>query len=144
MGNVVSLNKQQTLDEAFPDVFPGAVPLGERVLVQLRSAKRVSKGGILLPEEAREYERSMTTIGKVIAVGSLAYRDREDPKKFWPEGSWCVVGDYVRVPKWGGDRWEFPVSEEPDSPVARFVIYKDREIIAKIVGDPLNFKDYIL
>ena len=24
----------------------------------------------------------------------------------WPEGSWCEVGDYIRVPKWGGDRWE--------------------------------------
>lgn len=144
MSNVVSLDRsQQTLVDAFPEAPPGAEPLGDRVLVQLRVAKKVSKGGILLPSEAQEHERWMTTIGKVIALGPLAYRDREDPSKPWPEGIWCQAGDFVRVPKWGGDRWEIALGEDANAPTARFVIYRDKEVIARITGDPLSFRDYL-
>lgn len=144
MSNVVSMpNKKQSLEDAFPQAAPGALPLGDRVLVQLRVAKRMTKGGIILPEESRDQERWVTTIGKVVALGPLAYRDREDPTKEWPEGIWCREGDFVRVPKWGGDRWDVAMGEGNDSPVARFVIYRDKEIIAKITGDPLSFTDYI-
>ena len=36
------------LEEAFPSVEPGLIPFGSRVLVQIRSAKKTSAGGIIL------------------------------------------------------------------------------------------------
>lgn len=135
----------RTIEEAFPYADPGAKPFGAGVLVQLRTPKRFSAAGIALPEESQEQERWMTTIGKVISFGPLAYRDRDDPKAEWPEGSWCKEGDFVRCPKWGGDRWEIPTGKtDGRNPVmARFVIYKDRELMALITGDPLSFVDYL-
>lgn len=130
------------LREAFPPCEPGAVPYGERVLVQLRSPKKKSAGGLLLPEETRDQEKWMTTVGLVLMVGPLAFRDRATLQP-WPEGIWASPGDYVRCPQHGGDRWEIPLTDEPNGPVARFVIYRDRELIAKITGNPLAFVNYV-
>ena len=44
------------VNEAFPSVEPGLVPFGSRVLVQIRSAKKTSSGGIILHSETRETE----------------------------------------------------------------------------------------
>lgn len=133
---------EQTLAEAFPDVDPGARPFGDRVLVQLRTPKKTSAGGIVLVEETKDYEKWVTTVGKVIAVGPLAFRDRSTLDQ-WPEGVWAQIGQFVRVPKHGGDRWEFPLTDGPQPEMARFVIYRDRELIGLITGDPLSFKDYV-
>lgn len=131
------------LEEAFPKVPHGVDPSGGRVVVQLRSPKRKTSGGIVLPDESKDFEKWNTATGKVIALGPLAYKDR-NTGEMWPEGAWCKVGDYVRVPKWGGDRWEMPVpdAKHPDE-TARFVVYNDREIIGVITTDPSLFKDYV-
>ena len=66
-----------------------------------------------------------------------------DTMQSWPEGSWAQVGDYVRVPKWGGDRWEREVTgEEGEDPVL-FMTLNDHELIAKVTDDPLSFKAYV-
>ena len=137
------MSTTEELAAAFPEVDPGAKPFGNGVLVQLRNAKRVSAGGIVLPSATRDQEKWLTTVGKVISVGPLAFKNRETLEA-WPEGTWAKAGDYVRCPKWGGDRWEFSLDEnDPDSDLARFVIFKDRELIAAITGDPLSFRDYV-
>ena len=46
----------------------------------------------------------------------------------WPEGNWVEVGDFVRMPKWGGDRWEVTMNDEE---TALFSIFNDHEVIAK-------------
>jgi co-chaperonin GroES (HSP10) len=93
------------LEDAFPLVDPGAIPLGARVLVQLRKAKkRMTESGIILPEETRDTERAQNPVGKVISMGPLAFKKR-DTMEPWVEGIWCKEGDYLRVPKWTGDRW---------------------------------------
>lgn len=132
----------QTLEEAFPNIDPGAKPYGDRVLVQLRTPKTKS-GSILLPEETRDQDAWMTSIGKVLAVGPLAFKDRVTLQP-WPEGIWAKVGDYVRCPKHGGDRWEFPIDPaNPRGPKARFVIYRDRELIGELTRDAREFVDYV-
>ena len=137
------MSTPEELLRAFPELDPGAKPYGDRVLVQLRNAKRVSDGGIVLPSETRDQEKWLTTVARLIAVGPLAFKDRNTLTP-WPEGTWAAVGQYIRVPKWGGDRWEFPVDEnDPDSDLARFAIFRDRELIAEITTDPLKFKDYV-
>jgi co-chaperonin GroES (HSP10) len=129
------------LREAFPAVDPGAKPLGARVLVQLRRTKdTTTSAGIILVQETKETEKWNNMVAKVVEIGPLAFKKR-DTMEPWPEGSWCEVGDYLRVPKWGGDRWEVPVPDE-DEP-ALFMILNDHEIIAKVTGNPLQVKAFL-
>jgi co-chaperonin GroES (HSP10) len=129
---------------AFPSVDPGAKPLGGRILVQIRrSKKKTTKGGIMLIEETKETEKWNTQVAKVIEIGKLAFRHR-DSMKSWPEGSWCEAGDYIRVPKWGGDRWEVKVpGEDSNEDPALFMIINDHEVIAKITGNPLETRAFL-
>ena len=130
--------------EAFPALDPGAKPLGARVLVQLRrTKKKTSSGGIILVEETRETEKWQNMVAKVIELGPLAFKKR-DTMEPWVEGIWCEIGDYVRVPKWGGDRWEVPVpgATDDEDPVL-FMVLNDHELIAKITGNPLDVKAFV-
>ena len=142
MTEPVAFNEADVRD-AFPAVDPGATPLGARVLVQLRrSKKRTTSAGIILVEETKETEKWNNMVAKVISIGPLAFKQR-DTMEPWPEGSWCEVGDYLRVPKWGGDRWEVPVEGQPDEDPALFMILNDHEIIAKVTGDPLAMRAFL-
>ena len=129
---------------AFPSVDPGAKPLGGRILVQLRRAKRkATKAGIILVSETKETEKWQNMVAKVIEIGPLAFRKR-DTMEPWPEGSWCQPGDFIRVPKWGGDRWEVKVPGEDDlEDPALFSILNDHEVIAKVTGNPLDMKAFL-
>ena len=50
--------RENELAWAFPAVEPGALPLGGRILVQLRRTKKKStSSGIILVEETRETEK---------------------------------------------------------------------------------------
>ena len=129
---------------AFPEVDPGMEPFGGRVVVQLRRIKKkATKAGIILVEETKENEKWNNMIGKVVAVGPLAFKNR-DTMQPWPEGTWAEVGDYVRVPKWGGDRWEIrvPGDDDLEDPVL-FMTLNDHELIAKVTSNPLSFKAYV-
>jgi co-chaperonin GroES (HSP10) len=126
---------------AFPSVDPGAKPLGGRVLVQLRRTKKtVTSAGIILVEETKETEKWNNMVAKVIENGPLAFKKR-DSMEPWPEGSWCEPGDFIRVPKWGGDRWEVEVSDDEEK--ALFMILNDHEIIARVTGDPLLMRAFV-
>lgn len=122
------------LSDAFPAVDPGLVPFGERVLVQIRTPKRKSAGGIILHHDTRETELWNTQVGKIISVGPGAFKNR-DTLEPWPEGEWAQPGVFVRVPKYGGDRWEVPIPGTDEK--ALFVIFKDHNLIGQITGDPL-------
>ena len=143
MNEPVAFNEAE-MAWAFPSVDPGAKPLGGRILVQLRRAKKkATSAGIILVEETKETEKWNNMVAKVIAIGPLAFKNR-DTMQGWPEGSWCEVGDYIRVPKWGGDRWEVkvPGDDELEDP-ALFMILNDHEVIATVTGDPLAMKAFL-
>ena len=128
---------------AFPEVDPQAKPLGARILVQLKRTKKTTASGFILLQETKETEKWQNMVAKVLIIGPLAFKNR-DTMQPWPEGSWCEVGDYVRVPKWGGDRWEVPVpNESPNEEQALFMILNDHEVIATVTGDPLTMKAYL-
>jgi len=129
---------------AFPDVKPGQHPFGGRVIVQLRRIKKTA-GRIIIVDETKENEKWNNMIGKVVAIGPLAFKNR-DTMQPWAEGSWAEIGDYVRVPRWGGDRWERFVPSETDETVQEPVLFmtiNDHELIASITDDPLSFKAYV-
>lgn len=127
-------------DEAFPKIDPGAEPFGSRVLVQFRTPKKKTAGGIILTDETVETEKWNTQVARVIAVGPLAFRSR-DKKTEWPEGAWAHPGDFVRVSKYGGDRWEVPVGDGKENAV--FAIFNDLDLIAKVTCDPLTMKAFV-
>jgi co-chaperonin GroES (HSP10) len=143
MTNEEALKESAELAWAFPSVDPGAKPLGGRILVQLRRTKKKTSGsGIILVEETKETEKWQNMVAKVIHVGPLAFKHR-DTMQSWPEGSWCEPGDFIRVPKWGGDRWEVAVPDQDDEDPALFAVFNDHEMIAKVTGNPLNMKAYL-
>jgi co-chaperonin GroES (HSP10) len=143
MSNQEALKESAELAWAFPSVDPGAKPLGGRILVQLRRTKKKTSGsGIILVEETKETEKWQNMVALVIHVGPLAFKHR-DTMQSWPEGSWCEPGDFIRVPKWGGDRWEVSVPNEPDEDPALFAVFNDHEMIAKVTGDPLTMRAYL-
>lgn len=127
------------LTEAFPPAEPGIIPFGSRVLVQIRTPKSRTASGIILDSGSRDTEKWNTQVGKVIAVGPLAFKNRNTQTE-WPEGAWCKPGDYVRVAKYGGDRWAVPVENGDD---ALFVIFNDLDIIGGVQGDPLAIRAFL-
>lgn len=143
MSNPVASNEAE-MAWAFPSVDPGAKPLGGRILVQLRrTTKKATSMGIILVEETKETEKWQNMVAKVIEIGPLAFKHR-DTMLGWPEGSWCAVGDFIRVPKWGGDRWEVRVpGEDENEDPALFMVLNDHEVIAKLTGDPLAMKAFL-
>jgi co-chaperonin GroES (HSP10) len=129
----------EALLEAFPDADPGITPFGSRVLVQIRSPKTKTASGIIIDNGSRDTEKWNTQVAKVVSVGALAFKNRNTMDS-WPEGSWCKPGDYVRVAKYGGDRWEVPM---PNGETALFVIFNDLDIIGQVTGDPLAIRAFI-
>ena len=143
MSNSPVASNEAELAWAFPSVDPGAKPLGARILVQLRrTKKKVTSAGIILVEETKETEKWNNMVAKVIDIGPLAFKKR-DTMEPWPEGSWCDVGDFLRVPKWGGDRWEAKVPGQKDEDPALFMILNDHEVIAKVTGDTLAMRAFV-
>ena len=69
-------------------------PLGDRVLVEILEAEEKTKGGIILPDTAKEEK----TEGKVVSVGSgkVLESGKVQPVE-------VKKGDRVIFGKWGGD-----------------------------------------
>jgi len=108
-------------DEATPDVLP-ELP-GFHVLVRPVSVKETTKGGIIIPNSTREDMSYLTTVGKVIKMGNLAYNDTD---KF-PKGPWCKKGDYICYAKHAGQKIQYKE--------VKMILLYDDQVIMK-VQDP--------
>jgi co-chaperonin GroES (HSP10) len=138
---ILTTTYEDAIAEAFPAVDAGIQPFGSRVLIQIRTPKKKSAGGIIIDiHGSNETEKWNTQIGKVVALGPLAFKNRNDMKP-WPEGDWCKAGEHVRVAKYGGDRWEVKIPGKDES--AMFVIFNDLDIIGQVTGDPLAIRAFI-
>lgn len=91
--------RDSRLDEYFPDVDSGHTAVGVRVMVQLKFVPAKTKGGIIITQESQEVDQASMPYGKVISVGGQC--GWSDGVKHDPE---FKIGDFVRIPKWGGDR----------------------------------------
>ncbi len=85
-------------------------PLGERVLIELVKEEEVSKGGIIIPDSAKEKPQE----GKVIAVGTGKLDENGKIVPFNVKKS-----DLVLMPKYGGtevkiDDKEYQIVREDD------------------------------
>ena len=136
---MLATTSESALAEAFPAVDAGIQPFGSRVLVQIRNPKQRTASGIIIDSGSKDTEKWNTQVAKVISVGPLAFKNRNTMES-WPEGSWCGPGEFVRVAKYGGDRWEIPL---PDGDIALFVIFNDLDIIGRVTVDPLSIRAFI-
>jgi co-chaperonin GroES (HSP10) len=152
-GNTIEF-RYVSMEEAFPTLDCGVRPFGSLVLVQIRQPRMRTKGGILLTTEDRTTEHYNTQIAKVIAVGPIAFMDRKT-REPWPEGAWAKPGDFIRVPKYQGDRIPFPY-ERPDFEIvdgvrveaiakdeAVFVLFKDLALLGAYTSDPLTVRAFL-
>ena len=129
---------EDALAQAFPPADPGVKPLGSRVLVQVRSPETKTKSGIILTDNDQDTQYWNTSVAKVVAVGPLAFRNRND-QTLWPEGAWCKEGDFVRVPRYGGDRWKVDL---PEGNKAHFILINDLDVLGAVTTDPLAIKAF--
>jgi chaperonin GroES len=90
-------------------------PLGDRVLVEPLKETDVKKGGIIIPDTAKEKPQE----GKVIAVGT---GKRDDNGKIIPFN--VKEGDKVLMPKYGGA--EVKIADKD------YVIIKEEDILGVI------------
>ena len=100
MGNSLKNDEWIDIEDEVSD--PTTLPEmpGFHVLVRPVSVKNKTKGGIFIPDSTKDDMSYLTTVGKVIALGELAYKDID---KF-PNGEWCTVGDYVCYGKHAGTK----------------------------------------
>ena len=106
-------------------------PTGWRILIMPYIPPKKSKGGIEIPDEAHAREQLATVVGYVLAVGPLAYKDRnkfgnpDDPHENWQP--WCKEKDWVIFGRYAGSRFKIEDGE------LRFL--NDDEILG-VIEDP--------
>jgi co-chaperonin GroES (HSP10) len=105
-------------DEADPVTLP-ELP-GFHILVRPVSIKEKTKGGILIPDSTKDDMAYLTTVGKVLGLGDLAYEDKD---KF-PKGAWCKIGDYVCYGKHAGQKIKYKG--------VRLILLFDDQVIMKV------------
>ena len=98
MGN--ALKNDEWIDAEDLELKNLPVLPGFHVLVQPVSVKSKTKGGIFIPDSTKDDISYLTTVGQVIALGDLAYKDTD---KF-PNGPWCNVDDYICYGKHAGTK----------------------------------------
>lgn len=106
-----------------PEILPH-LP-GYHILVRPVSVKSKTKGGLLLPDSVKDDVAYLTTVGKVLSVGDLAYKDED---KF-PNGKWCDVGDYVCYARHAGQKLYYKG--------VRLLLLFDDQVMMK-VDEPTN------
>ena len=99
LGNAMKNDMWITEDEVKdPNPLP-EIP-GFHILVRPVSIKGVTKGGIMLPDSTKDDMAYLTTVGRVLSIGDLAYYDEDR----FPTGAWCQEGDYVCYAKNAGQK----------------------------------------
>ena len=117
-------NDEWTNREELPD--PETLPTlpGYHVLVRPVTIRETTKGGIMLPDSVKSDIAYLTTVGKVLSLGDLAYKDED---KF-PNGNWCNVGDYVCYAKHAGQKLFYKN--------VRLLLLYDDDDGRRLFGDP--------
>ena len=77
MGNAIKHDEWIDIEDEVSD--PTTLPEmpGFHVLVRPASVKNKTKGGIFIPDSTKDDMSYLTTVGRVIALGDLAYKDLE-------------------------------------------------------------------
>lgn len=93
-------NDQWLTEDSVPDPAPLPRIPGVGILVRPVPVRRKSAGGILLPESFRSDMEYLNTVGRVLALGELAFKDEE----IYRTGPWVKPGDHVVYTKYAGSK----------------------------------------
>ena len=125
------LAKKKVLESEKTETAKLPIPTGWRILIMPYIPPKVSKGGVEIPDEVHERERLAINVGLVMAVGPLAYKDRNkfgnhnDKNENWDP--WCKEKDWVIFGKYAGSRFKIDGGE--------LRLLNDDEILA-VIEDP--------
>ena len=133
--------EDKSLDELFPVVDIAFRPFGHRVVVQVRRVVEKTQSGIILSLGTKEAEAYNGQVAKLISVGPLAFKKRGTGEP-WPEGVWAQPGDYVKVPRWGGDRWTVDL-DDGLAPVM-LAVMSDGDLIGAYTGDVRKVRSHLV
>ena len=134
------MNRDAYVAEHFPVVESGARPVGNQILVQLRTVRSKTAGGLFLAEATKEFNNGNTQVGRLVKTSQIAFRNRESGET-WKEGAWAEIGDIVIMPKYGGFRFEVPIPEREDKAI--FALFNDYDVKV-VVEDNFEAFDQIL
>jgi hypothetical protein len=152
-----SIQFSARMDERFPAVDPMMKPYGDLALFQIRRPNKFTLSGLEIASDARAVEYYNTQIAKVLALGNLTFKtvrnvDGQEKIFDWPEGQWFKVGDFVCVPRYGGDRYTLKATvtevrkligqkEETTFEITEdivFAFFKVRDVQGVVLGDPCS------
>lgn len=110
-----------------PAVNPsGILPTEYRVLVRPKTVDEKTKGGIYIPEQAKERDQYAQIEGELVAISPFAFTYEDD----WPEGRKPKPGDRVFFAKYAGTRVKGKDGVE-------YAVINDRDVWAVI--DPAGW-----
>lgn len=93
-------NDQWTTDDEVGDPTPLPRIPGIGILIRPVPIRRRSAGGIYIPDTVRADRDYLNTVGRVLALGELAYKDED----IYRNGPWVKPGDYVVYAKFAGQK----------------------------------------
>jgi len=93
-------NDEWLTDGEIPDPTPLPRVAGVGILVRPVPLRRKSAGGIIIPDSVREDREYLNTVGRVLALGELAFKDEE----VYKTGPWVKPGDFVVYTKFAGQK----------------------------------------
>lgn len=108
-------------------------PVGYRMLIEPIQSDKVTKGGIVLVDESKQYADAANSVGRVLKQGESCYQGG----KF--SSPWCKPGDYVLYARHVGQRIEW---REQDGESKTYLLINDDDVRA-VVADPGRVKSYI-
>lgn len=101
-------------------------PSGYHLLIAIPEIKEKTEGGVYLPDNLKDLEKTASVLGFVLKLGPDAYKDEN---KF-PTGPWCKVGDFVIFRSYSGTRFKLRGKE--------FRIIND-DTVEAVIDDPRGF-----
>lgn len=113
-------------------------PMFWRLLVEIPAAKKKTAGGILLTEETRDAEKAYLCVGKLVAVGELAFKRVVDGSLHFGRQQLPGLGDWLLFARHSGQQIK-PADEDAET---HFVMLNDTDILG-VVGDPATIRAYV-
>lgn len=95
-------------------------PILWRLLVMPIKPKEVSKGGIVIPTAAQDAQGHLNYIGKIVAMGALAFKS----EKYEGETGFPKLGDYVLYSRYAGQQMKYRGT--------KLLIVNDDEILGRV------------
>ena len=99
MDGAVSNDAWVTEDEV-PDPSPLPRVPGVGLLIRPVPVRKTSAGGIIIPDTIRADRDYLNTVGRVLALGDLAFVDEDIYRK----GPWVKPGDFIVYAKFAGQK----------------------------------------